>query len=145
MHTACVSHSFNHFDSRTANIERALKDLEPLLQTYALARSSTYRQKDLREILKSGAKFAFMLFSQPCFWQFDWNGSRHCHKRVGGQIGIFLESTSVESHLDPTEVVIWPTLLRIMDGDGRRISHGAEGHVFGTKIFLLSPCEGESM
>lgn len=138
-----MSHSFSHFDSRTANIERALKDLEPLLQTYALARTSTYRHKDLREILKTGAKFAFMLFSQPCFWKFDWCGPQHCHRRVEDQIGVYLERSSVESHLDPAEVVIWPTLLRVMDGDGRRISHGAEGHVFGKKIFLPNPREGE--
>lgn len=137
MHTAYVSNAFTYFDSRTANIERALKDLEPLLQSYALPQPSPDRVNNLRELLKSGAKFAFLLFSQPYFWQFDWRGPQYSHTKSERQNGAVFDRGSVESQFDPTEVVIWPALLRVMDGDGRRISHGEEGHELGGKTFLM--------
>jgi hypothetical protein len=138
MHTtAYVSHAFTYFDSRTANIERALKDLEPLLQSYALPRPSADRVNDLREVLKIGAKFAFLLFSQPYFWQFDWCGPQQSQVTAERQFKVYYERGSVESQFDPTEVVIWPSLLRVMDADGRRISHGEEGHTLGKKTYLM--------
>ncbi|KAK7178466.1 hypothetical protein PSPO01_15485 [Paraphaeosphaeria sporulosa] len=136
MHSAYMNHPFTNFDSRAANIERALNDLGPLFEVYALPRTYVRRHKDLREILKAGATFAFMLFSQPCFWRFDWSSPQHFHERVEDQIGVSPERSSVDSHFDPDEVIIWPTLLRVMDGDGRRIPHGVEGHAFGRKVSL---------
>lgn len=74
MHSAYVRDAFSHFDSCTVDIERAINDLDPLLHVYAddSKPATEERLGDLRDILRDGAKFAFLLFSQPYFWQFDW-------------------------------------------------------------------------
>lgn len=74
----------SYLDSCTTAIERAISDLNPLLQVYSMTASEVdgSRLRDLREILRNGAKFAIMLFEQRDFWQFDWSqgisiSSRH--------------------------------------------------------------------
>lgn len=95
--------AFTLFDSRTANIERAVEDLNPLLRQFAAPEHtiSVQRVEELRSIARKAAHLAFTLFSQPCFWSFDW------------QTGSFDK---------PHErVVIFPALLRIMDGQGKNV------------------------
>ena len=64
MHSAYVRDAFSHFDSCTVNIESAINDLDPLLRVYAddSKPATEERLGDLRNILRDGAKFAFLLF-----------------------------------------------------------------------------------
>ena len=73
MNSAYVCDAFSHFDSRTVNIERAINDLDPFLRVYTDDSKPAIEERlgGLRNILRDGAKFAFLLFSQPYFWQFD--------------------------------------------------------------------------
>ena len=119
MHLAYVRDAFSHFDSCTADIERAINDLDALLYVYAddSKPATEERLGDLRDILRDilwdGAKFAFLLFSQPYFWQFDWQ-------------------SETADHLSESPVV-FPSLLRVMDEDGKRF---AEPVVLGKKGYL---------
>lgn len=71
------------------------------------------RLGDLRNILRDDAKFAFLLFSQPYFWQFDWQ-------------------SELADHLSES-LVVFPSLLRVMNEDGKRL---AEPVVLGKKRLL---------
>lgn len=151
MQSAYVKDSFSHFDSRTVNIERALNDLDPLLSIYVapgVASSADARLFDLRNILRIGAGFAFTLFGQPSFWQFDWLNDKGVKKTQDDGKGVGLEevgrdvdwlrhSAILGSGLKPSELVIWPSLLRVMDWEG---CHGTqiegEAHVLGKKRYL---------
>ncbi|KAF2245602.1 hypothetical protein BU26DRAFT_71738 [Trematosphaeria pertusa] len=147
LHSTYVADAFLDFDSRTVNIERALKDLDPLLATYAISHDAGHgkgaRLAELRDLLRKGAKFAFTLFSQPSFWSFDWTSDRAAeHGKGDGQLESHgtgsVESTgtgtNIASTLVPAEIVIWPRLLRVMDGDGVKLE--GEGEVFGKKLYL---------
>ena len=115
MHSAYVRDAFSHFNSCTVNIERAINDLDPLLHVYANDSKPATEERlgDLRDILRDGAKFAFLLFSQPYFWQLDWQ-------------------SEAADHLSENPVM-FPSLLRVMDGDGKRF---AEPVVLGKKGFF---------
>ena len=139
MHGTYTRDAFSHFDSRTVNIERALNDLDPLLRIYTSddAPNQT-RLDDLRMVLKRGAAFAFTLFAQPSFWQLDWsppttnkeqeeeNGETEKRFSQGNR-----QRASVEGRVTPEELVIWPALLRVMNGEGQRVEEGQ-----GVKIEL---------
>src|SRR5688572_28370897 len=77
MYNYYVLEAFSNFDSRTTNIDRAVEDLEPLLRLYADDHVDSPRNNarlhQLKEVLQSGARFAFTMFSQPGFWRFDWD------------------------------------------------------------------------
>ncbi|KAF2793452.1 hypothetical protein K505DRAFT_417789 [Melanomma pulvis-pyrius CBS 109.77] len=151
MQSAYVKDAFSHFDSRTVNIERALNDLNPLLSIYVVpgvASSDDARLSDLRNIFRIGATFAFTLFGQPSFWKFDWLDEKGFKKRQYDGEGVGLEgmgwdvdglwhSAILGSRQKPSELVIWPSLLRVMDWEG---SHGieieGEAHVLGKKRYL---------
>jgi hypothetical protein len=149
LHSTYVVNAFSHFDSRTINIERALTDLDPLLRIYRLPHETGYRDDDridhLRDVLRQGAKFAFTLFSQSCFWKFDWasdralaNGKNEC--RIEGRPVSNFDSEGEDvtelSRLIATEIVCWPTLVRIMDGEGVELDGEGERIVFGKKKYL---------
>ncbi|PVH97128.1 hypothetical protein DM02DRAFT_91747 [Periconia macrospinosa] len=151
-HSTYVQNAFSHFDSRTTNIERALNDLDPLLSTYAIQRDDTHhssqdaRLSDLRYVLRKGAQFAFTLFGQSSFWKFDWSSDRAVRhgkaesQRNLGRIPSFETGMSyVPVLLAPSEIVIWPTLLRVMDSEGKSLQglEGEEGNAFGEKRYLL--------
>ncbi|KAF2502511.1 hypothetical protein BU16DRAFT_521226 [Lophium mytilinum] len=123
MHSTYVRDSFSHFDSRTINIERAINDLDPLLRTYASTNpmDNEARLTDLRDILRQGAKFAFLLFSQPCFWQFDWK------EEVGKGKGTWAVA------MGNGNPVVWPNLMRVMNEEGKRLE---VPDVLGRKRFL---------
>lgn len=68
-----VHHPFAESDSRNASIEAAIDDLENILLPFADSRmDNLQRKRNLEEILKRSAQFAFTLFSQPTTWKFDW-------------------------------------------------------------------------
>lgn len=60
-------------DPRTRNIEKAANILDGILRPYMDSRvNNNERRRNLEEILKRAAIFAFTLFSQPSTWDFDW-------------------------------------------------------------------------
>lgn len=62
-------------DPRTRNIEKAANILDGILRPYVDSRvNNNERRRNLEEILKRAAIFAFTLFSQPSSWDFDWRG-----------------------------------------------------------------------
>jgi hypothetical protein len=68
-----VRNPFSAVDPRSQNIKAAINVLEGILQPYADSRvDNTQRRRNLEEILKRSALFAFTLFSQPSSWKFDW-------------------------------------------------------------------------
>jgi hypothetical protein len=73
MQSVYVRNPFSAGDPRSQNINAAIDVLEGILQPYADSRiDNTQRRRNLEEILKRSATFAFTLFSQPSSWKFDW-------------------------------------------------------------------------
>ncbi|KAJ4354210.1 uncharacterized protein N0V89_005944 [Didymosphaeria variabile] len=148
-HTAYIANAFSFFDARTVNIERALKDLNPLIATYALPDDAGHgknaRLDDLRDVLRHGASFAFTLFGQPCFWRFDWRSERAvAHGKTETELdpdtassiaSIGVAATS-SIRLTTQEIVVWPSLVRIIDEDGVQLSGQDEGMVLGRKKYI---------
>ncbi|KAF2728382.1 hypothetical protein EJ04DRAFT_449432 [Polyplosphaeria fusca] len=65
--------SFTSSDPRTESIAEALDVLDAILRPYADSRmNSAERRRNLEEMLKRAASFAFTLFAQPSSWIFDW-------------------------------------------------------------------------
>ena len=70
-----ASTPFAATDPRLHNIQIAMATLDNILRPYVDSRmDDTQRSRNLQEILKRAAQFAFTLFSQPSSWRFDWNG-----------------------------------------------------------------------
>lgn len=89
-------------DPRAHNIGLALDDLDSVLTRLRARRDeNAQRRRNLEEILKRAASFAFILFSHPSFWTFDWQAN-HTH--------------------EPGSVVIFPALLQVTDESGQRHS-----------------------
>ena len=65
--------------------------------------SGNQRAQNLEELVKRGARFGFMLFSQPTDWTFDWGDS---HARQN------------------SNVVVYPALVQTGDDQGRRRVQG---------------------
>lgn len=148
-HTAYIEDAFSFFDARTVNIERALKDLDPLLSTYAKGQDSGHgraaRLDDLREVLRQGASFSFVLFGQPCFWKFDWRSDRavangKTETQVDPETASCIASIGIAAtksiRLATREIVIWPNLVRAMDEDGIQLVGSDEGFVLGKKVYI---------
>lgn len=132
MHETYVTGNFSNFDARGANIERALRDLDPLLEIYAFSDSDT-RVSDLREVLRKGARLAFTLFSQPTLFKFDWSSTRskkNEHNAMACDVAVPYSSPALYSKKIPhnsarryevaatSDFVIWPALLQVLDSDG---------------------------
>lgn len=147
-YNAYVTDAFTFFDARTVSIERALKDLDPLLATYAEPHNDSNgrnaRLDDLRNVLRMGASFAFTLFGQPCYWKFDWRSDRavaHGKKDVEPDPESFFDTANTDiAETQPTkltneEIVAWPSMNRVMDEDGSQLNGGDE-YVLGKKKYL---------
>ncbi|KAL5446196.1 hypothetical protein PMIN07_002355 [Paraphaeosphaeria minitans] len=147
-HKAYVADAFTFFDARTVNIERALKDLDPLLATYAkpddVNHGKDARVDDLRDVLRLGASFAFTLFGQPCFWKFDWRSGRaiaHGKTETEPDSDSFLSTTTTNVAattsigLTTEEIVAWPSLVRAMDEDGAQLGE-CDDTVLGKKKYV---------
>ncbi|PVH93402.1 hypothetical protein DM02DRAFT_634595 [Periconia macrospinosa] len=73
MQSAYVRNAFSLDDSRIHNIQGATGVLENVLRPYIDTRMDNgQRSRNLEEILKRAAQFAFTLFSQQSEWDFDW-------------------------------------------------------------------------
>lgn len=94
-----VREPFTNTDSRNASIQATIAVLENILQPFADSRMDNgERKRNLEEILKRAALFAFTLFSQPSTWDFDW-----CEKQ-GVKSG---------------ELCIFPALVQLSDENGQ--------------------------
>lgn len=122
MHSTYVANSFSYIDSRTANVERALNDLEPLLGMYAIS-STKSRVTGLRNVLQKGANFAFIIFGHPSFWKFDWE----VHEEEEGVNSRQENSESIGTSDQKRSIVLWPGLVQVIDGEGTVIEN--EGNV----------------
>lgn len=101
MKPAYVRDAFSPQDSRNASIQAAISTLDDVLRPYADSRlDNAQRTRNLEEILKRSAIFAFTLFSQPSTWSFDWK------EEQGGKSG---------------ELCIFPALLQLTDETGEPV------------------------
>lgn len=102
MQTTYGRNAFSANDSRNQNILRAVEVLDTVLHPYADARmDNNERRRNLEEILKRAASFAFMLFSQPSSWKLEWENPHG---------------------LEPNTLVIFPALVQVVDEMGRSLS-----------------------
>lgn len=68
---------FSANDGRIRNIQAAATLLDSVLRPFADSRMDDgARSRNLEEILKRSAQFAFTLFSQPTTWDFDWQNDQ---------------------------------------------------------------------
>lgn len=73
MQSTYVRHAFTTSDGRQESIGAAVRALDNVLRPYADSRmDNEQRKRNLEEIVKRSALFAFTLFSQPSLWDFDW-------------------------------------------------------------------------
>lgn len=101
-------------DARSHNISSALEMLDTILVRLRARRDeNAQRLRDLEEILGHAANFAFLVFSHPSSWVFDWQASPA------------QESGSV---------VVFPALLQVTDENGQWLSHP---QVFEAKEVVL--------
>lgn len=89
-------------DPRNNNIRSALDALNAVLLPFVDKNvDGDQRLRNLEEIMKRAAGFAFLLFSQPNFWRFEWQDDD------GDQ---------------PGNLVVFPALLQISDDAGEILS-----------------------
>jgi hypothetical protein len=102
MQTTYGGNAFPANDPRNHNILQAVEVLDVVLRPYTDERmDNNQRRRNLEEILKRAAGFAFMLFSQPSSWKFEWENP-HGH--------------------EPGSIVVFPALAQIVDEIGRSLS-----------------------
>lgn len=96
-----VRNSFSAGDGRVRNIQAAATLLDSVLRPFADSRMDDgARSRNLEEILKRSAQFAFTLFSQPTAWDFDWEN---------------------EQGVKSGNLCIFPALVQVMDENGEPI------------------------
>ncbi|KAI4689749.1 uncharacterized protein J4E84_003929 [Alternaria hordeiaustralica] len=87
MQASYIRNPFGPSDSRHASIQATLATLDNVLQPYADSRMNNgERKRNLEEVLKRAALFAFTLFSQPSAWEFEWQEE---HGVTSGDLCIF--------------------------------------------------------
>jgi hypothetical protein len=102
MQSAYVRNAFSSIDPRSQNIQGAIDVLESILRPYTDSRiDNTQRRRNLEEILKRSALFAFTLFSQPNSWKFDWQ---------------------YEEVLKSGSLCVFPALVQITDENGDAVN-----------------------
>jgi hypothetical protein len=102
MQGSYVRDPFTASDSRNGSVQTAANTLENILRPFADSRMDNgERRRNLEEILKRSALFAFTLFSQPSTWGFDWR-----------------ETQGVKSG----ELCIFPALVQLTNETGQAIN-----------------------
>jgi hypothetical protein len=102
MQGSYVRDSFTSSDSRNGSVQTAVNTLENILRPFADSRMDNgERRRNLEEILKRSALFAFTLFSQPSTWGFDWQ-----------------ETQGVKSG----ELCIFPALVQLTNETGQAVN-----------------------
>lgn len=93
--------TFTSADSRNASVQSLVHLLENILLPFADSRmNNEQRKRNLEEIVKRSAIFAFTLFSQQSLWDFDWK-----------------EEQGVKS----AELCIFPALVQVTNEAGEAI------------------------
>lgn len=88
-------------DPRQRNIRVLVDRLDAILAPLASpAHGADSRRENLEEVVKRGARFAYMLFTQPTEWEFSWD-------RPARERG---------------EWVVFPEILRVTDEAGTRLA-----------------------
>lgn len=101
MYPRHVSNVYNSSDPRNASIQSLAHILENILRPFAASRlDNEQRKRNLEEILKRSASFAFTLFSQPSTWGFDWKE---------------------EQTVNTSELCIFPALIQQTDEAGETL------------------------
>ncbi|KAF1954190.1 hypothetical protein CC80DRAFT_418382 [Byssothecium circinans] len=101
MRSAYVQNAFSANDSRVHNIRVAASVLDNVLRPYTDSRMDNgQRSRNLEEILKRAAQFAFTLFSQPTGWDFDWDN---------------------DQDVKSGSICIFPALVQTSDEEGKSI------------------------
>ena len=96
-------------DPRNESIRKAVQVADLILRPYVDERvDNAARLRNLEEIMRRAMRFAYMLFSHPSFWRFDWQ----------------------EAH---EEIVIFPTLLQLTNEDGASLKLPRP---FGEKVVI---------
>ncbi|KAJ4293691.1 hypothetical protein N0V90_008975 [Kalmusia sp. IMI 367209] len=102
LQSAYVHNAFSAGDGRLHNVQVAAMTLDSVLRPFADSRMDDgARSRNLEEILKRSAQFAFTLFSQPTTWDFDW------HSEEGVKSG---------------SLCIFPALVQVADENGEPIN-----------------------
>ncbi|KAI4628199.1 hypothetical protein J4E80_002337 [Alternaria sp. BMP 0032] len=102
MQASYIRNPFGPSDSRHPSIQATLATLDNVLQPYADSRMNNgERKRNLEEVLKRAALFAFTLFSQPSAWEFEWQ-----------------EEQGVTSG----DLCIFPALVQVADEAGNPVS-----------------------
>ncbi|KAG9193447.1 hypothetical protein G6011_03482 [Alternaria panax] len=102
MQSSYARNPFSPSDSRHASIQATLATLDNVLQPYADTRMDNgERKRNLEEVLKRAALFAFTLFSQPSAWKFEWQE---------------------EQGVTPGDLCIFPALVQVADEAGQPVS-----------------------
>lgn len=150
LHSTYEEDAFSPFDARTINIERTMEDLGPLLNTYARPNDAGFekgsRVRELREVVRMGAKFAFTLFSQPCLWSFDWYHNREIEASEGQlhpeivnkAMSAAAHNEAMQFYVRKKDVVIWPSLMKIADEKGCKLAPKRGGVKCGDKRYLAN-------
>ncbi|KAI4174185.1 MAG: hypothetical protein LQ343_002521 [Gyalolechia ehrenbergii] len=93
--------NFGSYDPRNRNLSEVLQALDTVLSPFAAEKGDERaRTQNLEEILRRGARFGFLLFSQPSTWELDWNAPPNAGRGV---------------------LAIMPSLVQIGDDTGRRL------------------------
>ncbi|KAF1918887.1 hypothetical protein BDU57DRAFT_535935 [Ampelomyces quisqualis] len=96
-----IRQPFSASDSRNINIQKATLTVDNILRPFADSRmDSGDRKRNLEEVLKRSALFAFTLFSQPSTWAFDWRE---------------------ELSATPRELCIFPALVQVSNENGEPV------------------------
>ena len=81
-------------DPRNQSVRKAVQVADFILRPYVDEKAdNAARIRNLEEIMRRAMRFAYMLFSHPSFWRFDWQEARE-------------------------EIVIFPALLQLTNEDG---------------------------
>ena len=93
--------TFTSYDPRNQNISEALQALDTVVSSFAAEkRDDRARTQNLEEILRRGARFGFLLFSQPSTWELEWNAAPSAGRGV---------------------LAVSPALVQVGDENGKRL------------------------
>lgn len=93
-------------DSRRYTISKIVDDLDIALSYLTSQAQDGTRTQDLEDLVEQGAKFGWLLFSQPSLWKFDWRCGDCSRERVE-----YVECNHV----------VFPALLQLSDKHGKAL------------------------
>ena len=97
-------------DPRQDNIRQLTTALDSVLRPFASAQNDRERLDNLTELVKRGARFGYLLCTQPTDWDFDWEAP---------------------DRRQSADLVVFPALMQLADDQGRLHS---SPHRFGETV-----------